>query len=376
LNVKLRALLLWAGLLLGLVLLPSIAHAQQSGSEPRPGTGQKLVVGTKVAKPFAFKNADGQWTGISIDLWNEINAQLGYEIEWREAQNTNELIDQVSRREIDVAIAAITMTPDRAERVDFSNSMYESGLGIAVRAENPGVLSVLASFASLKLLAVIGGLLGGLLAVGTMIWFVERKKNPDFEDSPGKGIWSGFWWSAVTMTTVGYGDKTPRTPAGRVLALLWMFASIIAISGFTATVASALTAERIESSVNSAADLSRVKVGAKRSESPAQVLEQMGIVPVPFGSIEEGLLALRSGEIGAFVHDTPVVQYDLLNDPRFVESLLILPKPVRVEEYGIAVAPPEDRSKRNELRDQINQVLLARKTSGKYGEIVRRYLDR
>ena len=40
---------------------------------------------------------------------------------------------------------------------------------------------------------------------------------------------SAFWWAAVTMTTVGYGDKTPVTTGGRIVGLVWMFTSVIVI---------------------------------------------------------------------------------------------------------------------------------------------------
>ncbi|WP_320044731.1 ion channel [uncultured Desulfobacter sp.] len=62
-----------------------------------------------------------------------------------------------------------------------------------------------------------------LLLVGFLIWFFEKDKNREqFGGSPFSGIGSGFWWSAVTMTTVGYGDKAPRTVAGRFVGLIWM----------------------------------------------------------------------------------------------------------------------------------------------------------
>jgi CubicO group peptidase (beta-lactamase class C family) len=50
---------------------------------------------------------------------------------------------------------------------------------------------------------------------------------------PGIGI--GIWWATVTMTTVGYGDKAPMTPGGRIVGLIWMFVGVITISGFTVT---------------------------------------------------------------------------------------------------------------------------------------------
>ena len=36
----------------------------------------ELVVGTKHSPPFAMKNEDGQWVGISIELLREIKADL------------------------------------------------------------------------------------------------------------------------------------------------------------------------------------------------------------------------------------------------------------------------------------------------------------
>jgi hypothetical protein len=64
----------------------------------------------------------------------------------------------------------------------------------------------------------------------------------------------------VTMTTVGYGDKAPVTRAGRTIALIWMFASVLTISSFTAAVASALTVDRLGARVRSSTDLALIRV--------------------------------------------------------------------------------------------------------------------
>lgn len=54
-----------------------------------------------------------------------------------------------------------------------------------------------------------------------------------------------FWWAIVTMTTVGYGDHYPTTPAGRIFAVVVMFAGISLISLLTATISSVFVARKI-----------------------------------------------------------------------------------------------------------------------------------
>lgn len=60
-------------------------------------------------------------------------------------------------------------------------------------------------------------------------------------DAPGANIVSygdAVWWGFVTVTTVGYGDFTPVTVAGRVVAVLIMFTGAAAVGAVTAAVAS------------------------------------------------------------------------------------------------------------------------------------------
>ncbi|MFD6135236.1 potassium channel family protein [Isoptericola sp. NPDC060257] len=65
--------------------------------------------------------------------------------------------------------------------------------------------------------------------------------------APGASIVNlgdGFWWAMVTITTVGYGDLTPVTPAGRVIAVCLMLGGIALLGVVTATLSSWLV-ERV-----------------------------------------------------------------------------------------------------------------------------------
>jgi voltage-gated potassium channel len=49
--------------------------------------------------------------------------------------------------------------------------------------------------------------------------------------------WDGVWWAIVTVTTVGYGDTSPETDAGRVIAIVVMLVGIGFIAVITAAAA-------------------------------------------------------------------------------------------------------------------------------------------
>ena len=62
---------------------------------------------------------------------------------------------------------------------------------------------------------------------------------------PGVSFTSGLWWSIVTLTTVGYGDISPSTVEGRILAVLIMFFGIGLLGILSASLASMLISMRI-----------------------------------------------------------------------------------------------------------------------------------
>lgn len=134
---------------------------------------------------------------------------------------------------------------------------------MAVAAERrPSLYAVADALRSRAFLATVGTLTVLLFAVGGLAWLAERRRNrKEFEPAPARGLFDGFWWAVVTMTTVGYGDKTPITVPGRLLGVFWMFCAVILTSLVTAQLSAILTAERIVSRVTTISDLSRVRVG-------------------------------------------------------------------------------------------------------------------
>ncbi|MFN0146623.1 MAG: potassium channel family protein [Dehalococcoidia bacterium] len=87
---------------------------------------------------------------------------------------------------------------------------------------------------------VIAALLVMLVAGALFVLLVERGAEGANIHSFGDAL----WWATTTMTTVGYGDLYPTTPAGRGVAVLLMLFGIAALSALTATIAAFLVRER------------------------------------------------------------------------------------------------------------------------------------
>jgi voltage-gated potassium channel len=67
----------------------------------------------------------------------------------------------------------------------------------------------------------------------------------DPEQFPHLGV--GLWWAAATVTTVGYGDVVPSSPAGRVVGTVLMFVGIASLALLTAIAASAIVVGEVRS---------------------------------------------------------------------------------------------------------------------------------
>ena len=196
---------------------------------------------------------------------------------------------------------------------------------------------------------------------------IERKKNPQsFNPDPIKGIASGIWWAAVTMTTVGYGDMTPKTLGGRLIALFWMFASLLLVSGVIATVASTLTLSKIEPLVSGPEDLARARIASIESSSSDQYLKKRHLTGRYFNSVMASLNALKARKVDAVVYDEPLLKY--LVKKHFEDSLEVDDSLFDRQNYGIAF--PEGSS----LREPVNRVMLKILQGDKWKIILAKYL--
>ena len=308
-------------------------------------------IGIQHTPPFVTQNPDGTYDGLSIKSWNLVNESLDYNFKYQEYKTLKALLNAVESGEVDFSINPITVTDSRMERLDFSQPYFISHTGIAKRKESQ-VINILKNLWSWEFISAILALLGVIFIFGFLVWLFERKKNAEeFGGSKGKGLMEGFWWSAVTMTTVGYGDKSPRTTGGRIIGLIWMFMAIIIISSLTASIASSLTVKSISGEIKGITDLSRFKVATVNSSSAAELLDQYGIDSEKLVTEEEGIALLNNKEIDVLVYDEPILRYEI-DKLNLGNSIEVLEKTLKKDYYSYSFP------KNSDLVDQIDPALV------------------
>lgn len=115
-----------------------------------------LRVGTEATfAPFEFSKTDGSLTGFDVELITAIGKEVGFDVEIVNMPFDG-LIPAMITSQIDAAIAAITITDERAKRVDFSDPYYTSGLSVLILEENASKYPNIDALKGQKLCAQIG----------------------------------------------------------------------------------------------------------------------------------------------------------------------------------------------------------------------------
>ncbi|WP_417590264.1 transporter substrate-binding domain-containing protein [Owenweeksia hongkongensis] len=316
-----------------------------------------LVIGVREAPPFVLNEANGV-NGLSVDFWHLVEDEAGVDFVFKNYDNLPDLLAAVKSGEVDMSINPITVTDERMHDLYFSQPFFISGTVVARKFESTW-WSVLKNIFSWQFFSAVAVLLFVIFLFGLAIWFFERRKNPEQFGKGVKGIGDGFWWSAVTMTTVGYGDKSPVSRGGRVVGFIWMFAAIIMISSLTAGIASALTVQSLGTVINSVEDLRKFNVASIDGSSSSAHLKKFGVETVDYKSVKDALLAVDNDEIDMVVYDRPILKH-YINELN-LEDIKIAKKNLRTDYYSFSF------KRGSELRDFLDPYVVQVLNSDEWG---------
>ena len=331
------------------------------GAAAASAAAAPIVVATLPTAPFVLPKTDPP-TGFSIDLWQEIARRMQATTTWKTAASEQELLRMVQRGEADVGIAAIALTPQRDEIVDFSYPYFDGGLQIVVRAQNDGGFG--AALASMPW-AAIGRLFAIVVFIvfvlANILWLVERRRNGEFRKSYLRAIGEGLWGTMLIIATGEHGERDAPGVVKRIVVVCMWLLGVVIIAQLTATVTSSQTVERLRSTIQGPEDLPGKAIASVRGTPAGDYLARRGLPFTPVSYGPDAIQMLLRGEVQAVVFDAPTLQYWAAREGN--GQVQVVGPVFMPEKYAIAVGDG------SALRKPINQALLQIMADGSFDRL-------
>ncbi|KAM9699311.1 glutamate receptor ionotropic, delta-1-like, partial [Menidia menidia] len=347
--------------------------------------GITVKVVTLLEDPFVMvaENILGQpkrYKGFSIDVLDALAKLLGFKYEIYQVADSkygsqlpngswNGMIGDLINKRADLAVSAITITPDRENVVDFSKRYLDYSVGILLRRpeEKINIFSLFAPFdpavwaciaAAVPVVGVLVFLLGRLQALRSC----SSQNAPGGQNAPGAQMGSGSLHSAIWIVYGAFvqqgGDGLGGSVALRIVMGSWWLFTLIVCSSYTANLAAYLTVSRMDHAIRSFQDLARqmeVDYGTVRDSAVYEYFRNKGTNPLEqdstyaelwrslsqnggldhcVSSPSEGIRKAKKGPY-AFLWDLAVLEYAALTDADC--SLSVSGSRLSSKGYGIAL---------------------------------------
>lgn len=323
-------------------------------------SAQKLRVVTRDIEPFSFEK-DGRRTGFAMELWENVARELKLDYDLTSVGSAKDMVAALESKSADVAVGALSITAEREKVIDFSQPFYESGLQIAVSKKAGGLAdSIVAMVRSLFSWQLVGGFAAAIVImfiISHLVWMYEHPVNEEmWPRSYVAGIGESFWWTLSIFLVGGADNKGPVGLGGRIVATIWMLASVIAVSLLTASLSAVLTVSSLTGDINGPSDLPGRTVATVRGSTSETWLEKLGenggakVQLSVFADVPACLDALKSGRVQAVVFDAPVLKYYV--NKLGPEDFVLVGNLFERNNYGFGLQQD------SLIREQINQVLL------------------
>jgi polar amino acid transport system substrate-binding protein len=337
---------------------PPLAAQSPSAAAPAP---RRVVVGTHAVPPFVIRDADGTWRGISIDLWRHVAQRMHLEYEIRELP----VADLLAGRDPSVdVVVSMNITAEREATFDMSHAFYSTGLAIAVAPSNASVWQIVRTkVLTRSFLKIAGGAAALVFAAAAVMWLLERRRNPDEFGGRG-GLVAGTMWAVETV--IGYNDPQHRTRVGRAFGIGWAAIGVLGVSALTAKLSSELTVDEIASAIHGPDDLRAVRVGVVDRSGGQRFCQRRGMTCRAYPDADAALAAVERGEVGAVVHEAPILQYLAAN--RFRDRVRVQAGTFDNHGYGFALREG------SALREPLNRELLEYAATEDWRTVLASYL--
>jgi len=290
-------------------------HVSVAGPWIREGeiieTSRKLVGGA------LDRRANGEEepkTSYMISMWKEVGARLKWNTQLNYVPTKAELQDPSILRPPDTAqrvfhVGLFASFPETKLSDDlvctrsFAPSLDGFVVVVASKPEDVSLTTaVLIMLVSHSFVNFSCFLFVALIGVGHVYWFIEKDANSEqFNPSYGRGIMDAAWFCIVTMSTVGYGDKTPATGLGKGLTVFWMLFGIINFGIFTGEISAQVNLLSAEAAIKDFETLAGFEAGVWDVTQHLKLAEMYQFTPRYCSSLDDCFKLLSSKKVPALV---------------------------------------------------------------------------
>ncbi|XP_076834817.1 glutamate receptor ionotropic, delta-1 isoform X2 [Brachyhypopomus gauderio] len=340
--------------------------------------GVTLKVVTLLEEPFVMvaENILGQpkrYKGFSIDVLDALAKILGFKYEIYQVADGkygslqpdgswSGMMGELVNKRADLAVSAVTITPERESVVDFSKRYLDYTVGILMSrsVEKMNMFSLLAPFD----LAVWACIAAAIPVVGVMVFLLRRVQSlrcqnagPHQPASVSTSFQSAIWIVYGAFVQQG-GESIMSSVALRIAMGSWWLFTLIVCSSYTANLAAYLTVSRMDSTVRTFQDLAKqtdLHYGTVRESAVYEYFKVKGTNPLEqdntFAELwrtinknqgqentvatpAEGIQKAKQ-ESYAFLWDMAVVEYAALTDGDCM--LMVRGGSISTKGYGLAL---------------------------------------
>ncbi|CAH8491937.1 unnamed protein product [Dicrocoelium dendriticum] len=360
-----------------------------SGLSAKQTTGIRHTGFDNLSRSSAINNftdyVNGCCAGLTMDLLMELMKDLNFEADLFEVPDGlwgawtpdgwNGIIRTLMDNEADMAITSLKITPNRSQQVEFSVPFLETGIAVTV-ALREGAISPTAFLKPYDYQAWCLILLFSVHASGAALFLFEwlspnglnRGRNAEHRFTFFRSLW--LIWSMLFGAAVN--ADNPRGVASRFLANIWALFALVFLASYTANLAAFMIAKEDYYDLSGMNDWRlqqpwNVKPPFRFATIPSGATEENIKINFPEMStyiqkfnrstVEEGLKALKAGELDAFIYDANVLDYWASKDEGC--KLRIVGNLYAMTGYGIGFA------KGSRWLEKVNSRILDYQKNGK-----------
>ncbi len=330
----------------------------------------KLKVGFAGESPVVIKSETGQITGITVEMWRLLADELKLKYEIIFYPSVSDALTHLSLGKIDVAFGTVSVNPERLELFDFTQPITQNELTLLLAPEPPTLFSIIKPFLGWAFLSSVGIIYFCLFVVGNLLWLAEHRKNSEqFPAKYHKGIAEGMWCALATMTTVGYGDRYPKTRLGRFILGWWGIISIVGVTSLTAGIATTLSLAFSRTTVEqfkSPKDLENARIAVIIDSNSQKWAEHYHAQIVPIKNLNAGIAQLKEKQVDAILYSRLLLKNYLHHNRQI---------PYRIANFIVGTENLSIALKRqNPLTQKLNEHIMMIDTQIKFRQIAENWL--